>query len=907
MTCVNSGKEPWASKANPLEPASCDDGDTPPDTPPCPDPSPSPGPFGPGCVGWEVGPNECPVPPTNVQVVSPLFAGTLDVRWDDPAILAKNGKFNVVGVNVYRSDSSERGPYARLNRTPVGGLFYRDFTDNVLVEDEVVDWDTSWLSRGEQSNDRKWVFRTSRYPIVKKSGQAIAADSPMDVRLVIDGQIVPVQAVFGPTGEVTLINVRGYNFATERWIEPTLPTGPETAVSLSYCYNANAIRTSLDRKIWYRVTTVAADPSSPTGFRETPLDFAEPATHRAVESLDYMWREAIRRNNWVLEQGGERVKIFVKKTSGEQCFCGRDPRAMEYAQHPSARCETCFPLGTEVMMGDFTRKPIEEVQVGDEVLTHAGKVRRVYETMSRPVRECLIDIQATHGVGFSPTGNHPVLIVRREDARCVRNKRSLCTGPESKVICTRKSWADPCQRDVQQHAQWVRADEVREGDYLVFCLPSDELFTNGMSRDRLRVLGYYAAEGNTAKKQRKDDGSTTPDDKTTVFGFHVDEIPSFVTELQECLRDEYGASSSVQPCSNTENGCALVVSRQAVAKDILAHVGKYSVAKRLSRNLAWQRPEMAREFLGAYFNGDGWQCLNESRTHLGVSSASYAMARQVEVMLLRQGIVPRFDSRYRTGVANPGRPGTHETTEHTVAVRKTDMHVLASTMQKMTDVPSERRRGGWAVSAGRLVLYPVRSVRHIPYEGSVYNLEVEEDHSYVANGAVAHNCFGTGFIGGFEGPYDAIVAPDDADRAVRQTPNGRYLEHMQDVWTGPSPMLTQRDFIVKQTNERYSIGPVRKPSNRGNVLQQHFQIRYLDEQDIRYRVPLFDTTELCWPETRERPAVLQRGAWETEYPPEGPHPVGADYQQTPMETEKENVPDEREQRGRTPVWSNISY
>jgi hypothetical protein len=459
-------------------------------------------------VGWEVGPNECPAPPINVQVVSPLFAGTLDVRWDDPAILAKNGKFAVVGVNIYRSDSSERGPYVRLNTVPVGGLFYRDFTDNVVVQDEVVDWETSWLSRGEQSNDRKWVFRTRRYPIVKRSGQAIAADSPMDVRLVIDEQIVPAQAVFGPTGEVTLVNVRGYNFATERWIEPTLPTGPETAVSITYCYNVNAVRTSLDRKIWYRATTVAADPNSPTGFRETPLDYAEPATHRAVESLDYIWREAIRRNNWILEQGGERVKIFVKKTSGEQCFCGRDPRSMEYSQQPDGRCRRCF---------------------------------------------------------------------------------------------------------------------------------------------------------------------------------------------------------------------------------------------------------------------------------------------------------------------------------------------------------------------------------------------------------------GTGFVGAYEGPYDAIIAPDDADRAVRQTPTGRYLEHMQDVWTGPSPMLTQRDFIVKQTNERYSIGPVRKPSNRGNILQQHFQIRYLDEQDIRYKVPLFDTSELCWPETRERPAVLQGGAWETEYPPEGPHPVGADYQQTPMETEKDNVPDEREQRGRTPVWSNLTY
>lgn len=904
MSCINKGTEPWASKPNPLEPVSCA---TPPDSPvpPCSDITPSPGPFGPGCPGWEVGPNDCPAPPINAEVISPLFAGTLDLRWDNPAILAKNGIFTVLGVNIYRSDTSERGPYTRLNIAPVGGSFYRDFTDNAFVESEVVDWETSWLSRGEQANDRKWVFRTQNLPIVKNSGQAVGANSPMDVQLVIDNQIIPVHAVFGPTGEITLINVRGYNFATERWIEPTLPTGPETAVSISYRYNKNTVKTNLDRKTWYRITTVAQDPASPSGFRETPLDFTEAITYLAVERIDYIWREAMRRNNWILEQGGERVKLFVKKTSGAPCWCRRDPKTLEYMQQPSSRCEECFPPGTEITMGDFTRKPIEEIQVGDEILTHTGQMRRVYETMSRDVEECLVEIKATHGVGFSPTRNHPVLIVRQEDARCIRHKNSVCTGPGSKKICTRKPWTDPCSYTVEDKAQWVRADEVREGDYLVFCPPVEELSTNGMSRERLRTLGYYAAEGWTAKKKRKD-GSWTEDQKNTWFGFHVDERPTYIAELQEYLREEYGAASSVQPCSNTEKGCSLAVSKQAVAKDMLAHVGKYSRRKRLSTELVRQHSEGSLQFLGAYFNGDGWQCLNESRTHLGVSTASYDMARQVEVMLLRQHIVPRFDMRHRMGVPNPGRPGTHDTTEHTVAIRKTDMHVLASTMN-MENVTPKVRRSGWAVAVGSLVLYPIKSVQHVPYKGKVYNLEVEEDHSYVANGAVAHNCFGTGFLGGFEGPYDMIIAPDDADRAVKQSPNGRFLDHTQDVFTGPSPLLTMRDLIVKQTNERYSIGPVRKPSNRGNIMQQHFQMKYLDENDIRYTIPLFDTTELCWPECRGRPAVMQGGGWATESPPQGPFPVGADYQQTPMQTEKDNIPDEREQRGRTPAWENIQY
>jgi hypothetical protein len=165
-------------------------------------------------------------------------------------------------------------------------------------------------------------------------------------------------------------------------------------------------------------------------------------------------------------------------------------------------------------------------------------------------------------------------------------------------------------------------------------------------------------------------------------------------------------------------------------------------------------------------------------------------------------------------------------------------------------------------------------------------------------------CLGTGFVGAYEGPFDLIVCPDDAERRISQQPTGRRMEHTYEVWTGASPLLTQRDFLVKQTNERYSVGPVRRPSNRGNVLQQHFNIAYLDEGDIRYKMPLVGYSELPWPQTRQ------------ERDPDVPFPVvGTTYEPRqegvysgqPMETEKSNIPDSREQRGRTPAWVNQNY
>ena len=98
-------------------------------------------------AGWEPAQGEFPKAPLNVQVVSSYTIGVLDVRWDDPALLTENTSFTVVGVNVYRA-YNDRGPYHRVNPYPIGGNIFRDFTENVLIQNEIVNIN-SWISRGD--------------------------------------------------------------------------------------------------------------------------------------------------------------------------------------------------------------------------------------------------------------------------------------------------------------------------------------------------------------------------------------------------------------------------------------------------------------------------------------------------------------------------------------------------------------------------------------------------------------------------------------------------------------------------------------------------------------------------------------------------------------------------------------
>jgi hypothetical protein len=72
----------------------------------------------------------------------------------------------------------------------------------------------------------------------------------------------------------------------------------------------------------------------------------------------------------------------------------------------------CFPAGSLVAMADGTSKPIEDVKVGDEILTFdeskmAQATGRV-GALKRPLRDALCHILFSDGTLATPTPDHPL-------------------------------------------------------------------------------------------------------------------------------------------------------------------------------------------------------------------------------------------------------------------------------------------------------------------------------------------------------------------------------------------------------------------------------------------------------------------------------------------------------------------
>ena len=266
-----------------------------------------------------------PLGPKNINATSPYLIGVIDIRWDSPTEYAEHSGYNILGVNVYRSYDTPEGTYTKMNDVPIGALYYRDETREVWADQEDPVAGGRLLAGTNAPAD--WVVHTFNKPIVMPGTNGEIANHPTHVRVEIrptsldSFQTVPAFKVFGESGEIFLINRQTYNNQYNRLDPPVLPnlsSGGE--IRVSYTYINNHIQLDANRKVYYKCTTVGIDASNDE-MKETPLNEVEAISLYDMEKIDWIWAESIRRNRWMLEQAGERVKLFIRKWAGEKCPC----------------------------------------------------------------------------------------------------------------------------------------------------------------------------------------------------------------------------------------------------------------------------------------------------------------------------------------------------------------------------------------------------------------------------------------------------------------------------------------------------------------------------------------------------------------------------------------------------------
>ena len=376
---------------------------------------------------------------------------------------------------------------------------------------------------------------------------------------------------------------------------------------------------------------------------------------------------------------------------------------------------------------------IRHVSVDDEVMTHKGRWRKVLKTMVNPSTGHRMYEMRSGGLDpLIATGDHPVLAARYTHTQ------------------TRKR--------VMQKLDWVNVDELRARGtdkaapwrYDAATLPVVEHNVPGATLDIAAVIGEESANHQGSIKVK--DGRIWRGHKGThipakvpyspalgrLFGWYLAEgclsggrsvtwtlgcgEHAYAEQILKDAKSVFGLDGTITPRDS-----ALVV---RVSSAPLARLFKCGTARTKSvPEWVW---DGGREFLAAVLEGwvlgDGCRFQrNNDAPRVAVTTTSHTLAWQMRLIAISLGLKPSVVAHHHPGQTSTLRDGRK--------IHSGPVHYSVEWAE------SPKRTGRWSFEEeGHVLATAIQTVTEVEYDGLVYNLEVEEDQSYVTTAGTVHNC-----------------------------------------------------------------------------------------------------------------------------------------------------------------------
>ena len=231
-----------------------------------------------------------------------------------------------------------------------------------------------------------------------------------------------------------------------------------------------------------------------------------------------------------------------------------------------------------------------------------------------------------------------------------------------------------------------------------------------LDEDIARLLGFYCAEGSVCSDQ------TRPNSHVLNFSFSPAEdhlVEEVIRLLHKCLGVK---AARVQRATTL----AVAVNKSSAALLFKSLAGKRSGEKRVPAMLFDAHRHIVRAFLDAYVEGDGHRYENGK---VSITTVSRQMAYGIAWLALKLGHLP---SVYDTMMPEQGFIQNRSV--------KRSPHQYTVVWYEEADVARK------AIETEDFYLVPIRDVTFVDYDGDVYNMEVEEEHNYLAGFFLVSNC-----------------------------------------------------------------------------------------------------------------------------------------------------------------------
>lgn len=373
--------------------------------------------------------------------------------------------------------------------------------------------------------------------------------------------------------------------------------------------------------------------------------------------------------------------------------------------------KACFLAGTEVTAWDSSRIRIEDVPVGAEVISHSGRRSIVSDVCVRQFKGQAIQIKCA---GLPA----PV--------SCTPTHEFWCRTRTHKTLFWRKRREFP--------SSWKRADEIKKGDWIG--VPKRKgLKDNNLKPEWLYLVGFWLAEGNIIfDKGRRpcalEFTNTKPEFLTRCLGILQDWFPQTTIH-----NNQFGGARTIR-CrhflnsrkrnENWRRTWTLIYYCREAAELFFTAFGSGHAEKKICQDI-YERKGLLPVVSG-FIDGDGTQ-RNGQQHDVSFYTCSKSLSWQLRQILLDNGIWCTIRNH---------DPGGQRKVSWIVNIKSPYLEKLYPCKVVPIVHPPSRH----VIEDEGHFYTAVRSITRVAHDGPVYDLTVEGEHTYTANGLSCHNTYG---------------------------------------------------------------------------------------------------------------------------------------------------------------------
>lgn len=382
----------------------------------------------------------------------------------------------------------------------------------------------------------------------------------------------------------------------------------------------------------------------------------------------------------------------------------------------------CFPAGTLINTGR-TQTPIEKVKAGDFVLSHTGNFQEVTETIHRKYSGNIYKIKPRNAQEIICTENHPFFI-KRDGEYVWANANEL---KKSDFVLERLLPSPDSNLEIGE-----------ELGYTYTTLYKEESVRLPIDGHLLRLSGYWLAEGSLSSGKKGKSGYKGNDYYfyRVDFSFHKKEV-DYISDVCNLMSEIFGVSGNLR--QKNGNGVSLSFKSRKAYEYFSQFFGTGAPNKSMPVWMELLPNPLINQLIIGYWRGDGSS--STQQYHFG--STSPHLLNQVRRILARNDILSSYYLRLPEQHISSMVNGKQVKAKHTLY----QINIYGGSSVRLSQLLGENEyklsgENNYSYVLDGYIHYPIDKIRIEKVKGlTVYNLEVENDHSYHANNLAVHNCW----------------------------------------------------------------------------------------------------------------------------------------------------------------------